>query len=156
VSSKKYASPLRLDVRPSRFLSFLLLVLHLAAIGLFIFLAFELVITALGIVLMLVSAYFTIQKYGRQQSASAVVGVIWDADDVWQLEMQNGRRSTVTLLPDSYVHPSISILRFNYVSDQQSVRGSLSATVILLKDNVNADSFRRLRVRLKVGMSTVL
>lgn len=148
MSLKKYASPLRLEVYPSPRLSFLLLVLHLAAIGLFVFLAFDIVITVLGIMLMLVSAYFTIQKYGRQKLASAVVRVVWDADDVWQLETLNGQYFTMTLLPDSYVHPSISILRFNPISGQQFAWGSL---IILLKDNVDADSFRRLRVRLKVG-----
>ncbi len=122
------------------------------AIGLFVYLAFNFVITGVGIVLMLASTYYTIQKYGRQTLASATVKIIWDTDDVWQLETKNGQRSMVTLMPDSYVHPTISILRFNYSSNQRSVWASLCAvTVILLKDNVDEENFRRLRVRLKIG-----
>lgn len=65
-------------------------------------------------------------------------------EDEWQLQQINGNEITAQLQPNSYLHPKLSVLNFR--SDQGKRQ-----SMILLPDGIDEVSFRRLRVRLKMG-----
>ena len=97
------------------------------------------------VIFIIASGYFVLNKYALKKSPNAVLGVIWDANNEWMLKTKVGDTLSVELMRDSYVNPMITILLFK----QESKLGYIS--VILLKDNIDENDFRRLRVRLKVG-----
>jgi len=161
VLSKKYASPLRLELKPSLFLLFLLLGLHLAALVLVYVLPFNLLLSFFVYLVIICSAYFSIGKYALRKTSSAIVRMIWDANNQWILERKDGVLIDAELMRDSYIHSFMSILVFKpcFEEVQEKPKSHLilnqfnlvnTYNVILLKDNVNSNDFRRLRVRLKV------
>ena len=162
MSSKKYATPLRLEVKPSQILLYFLLVIHLIALLITYLLKFNLLLSGFISTLIILSAYFVISKYAILNSSKAIVKLIWDANDEWIIETKSGNTVQAKLKQDSYIHPFITILIFNRIleaeqrnpssiSGLQNLHPNYRYNVILLKDNIAANDFRRLRVRLKVG-----
>ena len=162
MSSKKYATPLRLEIKPSKILLLFLLGIHLVALILIYFLEFTLFLSISFYTFIILSAYFVINKYALLNSSKAIVKLIWDTNNEWILEAKNGETIQAELKQDSYIHPFISILIFNCRQDGVQANAGkftgfyklklgFTCNVILLKDNVNENDFRRLRVRLKVG-----
>lgn len=77
--------------------------------------------------------------FGKQ----AVVRTIWHADDSWTLYQSDGVPHNATLLPNSTVHPSLLILRFD-------LKDGGSCTRLIAGDEADAEGLRRLRARLSV------
>ena len=69
-----------------------------------------------------------------------------NGQDEWRLQQTNGDEVRAELQSSSYIHPKLSVLNFR---SEQGKRYSL----ILLPDGIDAESFRRLRVRLKTKMA---
>jgi toxin CptA len=65
----------------------------------------------------------------------------WHADGSWSVEEASGRRADAELLGNSLVHPWLIVLNFKLAQGGRRTR-------ILLGDELNAESLRRLRVRL--------
>jgi len=65
----------------------------------------------------------------------------WDSLGQWWLSDREGREYPANLLPGSYVHPWLIILRFRVISSIHDL--------VLTPDNVSPKLSRRLRVRLK-------
>lgn len=102
--------------------------------------------------LVFLSAYLLIRKYALLVSSKAIVKIIWDANNEWILETKNGEVIQAILAPESYIHSFMTILIFKYnIEGLHKFLPAYKCCVILLKDNVDASDFRRLRVRLKVG-----
>ncbi len=144
MSSKKYAAPLHLSVSSSRSLLVLLCSLHFFSFVLLFFLPIPLVYLIAGLVFVLVSACYSLFYHVTKALPSSVIGLIWDIEDEWFLLQRNGDKKLVTLDGNSFIHPLIAILNF-----KQKGR-FLTRSVILLSDNIGKNTFRRLRVRLKV------
>jgi hypothetical protein len=96
------------------------------------------------------SAFMLLRKYGLQKTSDSIVNIIWDSNNDWILERRDGKSFVAELMFDSYINPLITILVFKRTEFGYFYPDSIR-NVILLKDNVDADSFRRLRVRLKLG-----
>jgi len=149
MSSKKYAAPLQLEIRPSRILLVVLLLLHLSAIVILITLPMPAILMfVLSIVLILIGAHL-MSLHALRSSEKAVTKIIWDANDEWLLSGSARQNVKVDLLGDSYVHPKLTILRFKEPDKMWS------NSVVLLKDNIDENDFRRLRVRLNLSRSGV-
>ena len=144
MSSKKYAAPLRLEITASKIITSLLLFLHSVSLGLLFLLPLSLWLASVVSVLIVISGIYTIAGYGLKKSSSSIVGLLWDNNDEWFVTKKDEKVMPVSFLPNSFIHPWITILNF-----KQS--GKLfSESIILVSDNVSREDFRRLRVRLKV------
>jgi len=159
VSSKKYATPLRLEIKSSKLLFSFLLFSHLLAAGIVIYLNIDKLLTALLVTLIYWSAYTTISKHAWKKSSNAIVGLVWDANDEWFLKFKSGEEITARLHGESFTHPMLTVLNFRSqgVVYETQEKPPLYAklhpgySVIILKDNVDKNDFRRLRTRLKIS-----
>lgn len=145
MSSTKYASPLRLEIQRSRKLLSMLLAAHLGAFLLIWALTIAIKWQLLLALLILGSLYFNTKVYYLLTSANAIVHAVWDADENWHLSLANGSTIIARLLPDTYIHPWLVVL--NFVSQNPSKKYSLP----LLPDSLDANTLRRLRVRLRTS-----
>ena len=141
MSSTSYAAPLRLERRSSRYLLSALLAVHGMAL---------LVLMPLPVVwwikapLVLAVIAQGIVSWRRQlvfASATAVQHLVWTGGSRWELFNRDGTERQARLLPGTYIHPWLVILRF-LTEDRQK------CAVILPRDSLDPDSHRRLRVQL--------
>lgn len=146
MSSPKFAAPLQLDPRPSRYLAHTGLILHGGALAVLAALALPwwAVLGVSGAVLGNFVLFF--RTHVLRASAHAVVKLIWDERGGWTVVTPRGPVDAV-LSADSVVYPRLVILRF-VTGGGWFARRRLS--VILLPDSLDAETFRRLRARLEV------
>ena len=71
---------------------------------------------------------------------------MWDENDQWLLEDASGRQFRAILQPTTVVHPSVVVLNFKLPDNAWWWR---KRAVVILKDSIDGDQFRRLRVRLR-------
>jgi hypothetical protein len=76
-------------------------------------------------------------------SPTAVKGLLWKADDDWELSAVDGTMRKARLLPGAYVHPRLVVLAF--VMEDKRKRA-----VVLPSDSLDPDCHRRLRVWLRL------
>ena len=76
----------------------------------------------------------------------ALVRLTWHEDDSWTIHQANGAQHQASLLPNSSQHPQWLILRY-------AIAGGGSCTRVMVGDECDAESFRRLRARLSVWRS---
>lgn len=145
MSSTKYASPLRLEIQRSQKLLSLLLVTHLGAFMLIWTLTIAIQWQLLLALIILGSLFYYTKAYYLLTSPNAVVHAIWDADENWHLSLANGSIISARLLPDTYIHPWLVVL--NFICQDPSKKYSLP----LLPDSLDANTLRRLRVRLRTS-----
>ncbi len=150
MSSTAYATPLRLELKPSRNLLWVLTATHFGALGL-------LPATSLPVWLVVSLSALVVASYARQvlrfawlRSPASVVSLFWPAGEQWRLRDRSGGETTAFLLPDSFIKPWLTILLFRPDS------GGRVRNVIILPDALDAESFRRLRVRLRLNSPTPL
>lgn len=139
MSSSAYAAPLRLELRRSRRLALYLLAVHAGALALIP--ALPLAAPAAWLLAGLVLLCLLRSYAGRvlMRGGHDVVALVWERDGAWRLLERGGREPVCRLRPDSYVHPLLTVLNFT---------GERRGAVVLLPDSLDADTFRRLRVRL--------
>lgn len=145
MSSTKYVQPLRLNPKPSRILITLLTVGHLGAVAVLFPLDLPLVIKITAAVVLLVSLIIAVRKQPGRTGEGGVQTLIWKADGDWVLGTAEGESLNATLHESTYVHPWLVVLNFR----QENKRGLLSFT--LAPDTLDRETFRELRVRLKVS-----
>ena len=75
-------------------------------------------------------------------AARAIVHLTWDGDGRWRLTQRDGRMLEVALEHGSYSHPALVALAL------RGVDGRLHR-VLVARDRIDGESFRRLRVRLR-------
>jgi len=140
MSYTKYAAPLRLRLSPSRQLAVLVLLIHAGALAVVPPLSTPWWVKILLAGLVLASAIYNFSCRVVLRGKRAIVGLVWDAKDEWRLTTAQGGTSVAELLPDTYVHPQLVILRFRDTVSRKKL------SVILFHDSVDAESHRRLRV----------
>jgi hypothetical protein len=140
MSSTAFATPLNLELRPSRRLAGFLLAAHGGALALLPFTSLPLwAMITVGLAV-LASLTRLLPRFATLGHPDAVTRLVWPAGDEWQLSSRGGQQDSGVLLPGAYVHPSLVILPFRTGRGRRSVP--------ILPDMLDADSFRRLRVRL--------
>ncbi len=145
MSSGKYAAPLQLDLLSSRFLLILAIVVHGLALAALFFIALPLLVL-LGLLLVIVfHALYFITVHALRKARKSVVRVIWEDNGRWYVVRRSGEKVRVQLRGDSFVTPVLTILNFK-LPDKW-----FGQSVILVGDNVNLDTHRRLRARLKMA-----
>ncbi len=134
--------PIHIHYRPSAWVLYGLTISHIGAM----ICLFPIVIP-IGLKFLLGSAivYSTIRTYRTYLKASTAIKpiqLILNAEDEWIIITSDGNNQASTLLPESFVHPYLVVLRF-------ATENKRYFAFILTPDNVDQDILRRLRVRLK-------
>jgi hypothetical protein len=145
MSSTKFAQPLRLKPKPSKILMTLLAVGHLGAIAVLFPLDISLPVKLSIAAVLVVSLVVAWSKQPGQVGEGGVEILTWQADGEWLLETRDGQHFKASLHESTYVHPWMVVLNFR----QQGKRGLISFT--LAPDALDPETFRELRVRLKVA-----
>jgi toxin CptA len=130
-----------LCLRPSWILTGVLGVAHTGAVLCLIPLALPWAMKVLAGLLVLANLVYTVGYHGWRCTPNAPVAVILTPEGGWQVVTWRGEQWDGMLLPDSYLHPWLTVLRFR-------PPGRLPISVILVPDGVDPAAFRRLRVRL--------
>lgn len=140
MSSTPYARPLRLELRPSRFLTLFVSSGHVLAL----FAAWAAAVPdALRLVLtiaVLVSGWRQLWRAygGRTEDPSRI---IWGPDGAWSL-YGDGRWQSARLVRTVYEHPFLVVLPLR--TDDGRIH-----RIVIAPDAVDVDSYRRLRVRIR-------
>jgi len=92
-------------------------------------------------VVVLFQGWLAWRKHVRLMQPDSVRRLVWLPDDRWELLTADGAVREARLLPASYVHPWLAVLRF-VAEDRRRY------TVLLPSDALDPDSHRKLRVRL--------
>lgn len=140
--SGQYATPLQLEIGPSRILATGLLLMHAAAL-----LPLPLLdlpgavkVALAGAVLLSLAWYWL--RLVSPRNPRAVRGLRWEAGGECVLQLACGERLHARLAPRAFVMPWLVILYF---------RGR-TRPLLLLPDMLPAAAFRRLRVRLRLEL----
>jgi toxin CptA len=78
-----------------------------------------------------------------QKGSRAVMGLLWDGGDEWQLQMDQGETINASLLGSSLVTPWLIILNFKTETSRRML------PVIIMTDALDSPSFRRLTSKLR-------
>lgn len=81
--------------------------------------------------------------WGLHLGRRRITQVVWQAGGEWVVETADSAQRTMRLAPLGYVSAYAVILRLR---DERTAR-----TLVLLADSLDAETFRRLRVRLRLG-----
>lgn len=133
--------PLFISVRPSPWLIVAIYFVHFGAIFALAASDLPLIIQFLLISGLLASLVRAHQLFISQKKPDSVVRLVLKQTGEWLLDLATGENVVATLRPMAFVHPMLVVMSFQ--SNQQTYR------VILTPDTVDADTFRRLRVRLR-------
>ena len=154
MSSQKSAPPLKVELRPSRWLASLILFAHGGALAVLVPLTLPIWALAPLVGLVTGSLIYTLKTHAMLRGPLTIRRVIWDSDNDWSLHAASGEQLAVRLLPGSYVHPLLVILNFELEAPPlgTSPRGQLFNTrrrsILLAKDSADATTLRQLRARL--------
>lgn len=143
MSSSALDAALELRPKPSRQLLTALASMHVLAAVAVLWLLPGIVLPCVLLVLIVLSAAYCRQRYWLGQGKQAIRAALWSAQGLWVLEHNNAQRHRARLLPGSYLHPRLVILQFALL------RGG-RRYLLLLPDSLDFDTFRRLRLRLRV------
>lgn len=140
MSSQRSAPPLQIDLRASSLLTVMVMVLHVAAMLLVLWLPLAGGWRVLLTIAIIYSAGHALVFHVLRCTATSPRRLIWHGDGHWTLISRNGRQSPVDLLTDSYVHARLVILNLR--------RDGHRLSLVLMPDAVNRQLLRRLRLRL--------
>lgn len=131
-------------LRPSRYLAALLVMAHGAALAALFPLALPAWTKAALSLVILISLIYHSRRDAMLTSGMAVTALLLEQDKV-VLTLRDGGQLTGQMLRDSLVTPCLVVLNIL----PQGAR--LARSVVILPDSLDAESFRQLRVRLKLG-----
>lgn len=139
---RPFEQVIRIAYRPSRMVFIILMAVHILAFA--SILVAEILPGAKFFLALLVASglYKSCRDYSRPGNSTAKTELVLDASDVWHLVNDKQDTTELTLLPAVFVHPVLVILRFTDVKRKKY-------SFILTPDNLDKDSLRRLRVRLR-------
>ena len=159
MSSQKYASPLRFKIVPSRLLVSIVSVMHLGAIALLIPASlpfWTIIVSCLTITIGLLISWSRAGWITGRFSFSAIwpkfSEAVWDELDQWQLYDEHQQVHPAILLPSTYVTARLVVINLRMENKTWYCR---HRAIVLLSDNIDGESFRRLRIRLRWYSSQV-
>ena len=135
--SKEFASPLVANLKPSKQLLHFHLLTHLLALTAIDYALLDLSLTVVGIFLIGLSFVYSVRQMQRYRQ------FIWSDNNRWQLLTKKNELQDARLTPMSFCinHLVVLVLRLN---DGKTV------SLLITKDAVNKDVFRRLKVKLTI------
>ena len=142
---RTYATPLCLEPGVSRRLGGFLALSHGAALAVLPFCGLPplpVAAMACGVVL---SWLRTRRRDVLRRDTGSIASLVWEEGNRVGLTLRSGRETGATLRPFVFMQPWLVILHFRR-DDGRTVR------LVLLPDMLDADSFRRLRVRLLIDL----
>lgn len=144
MSSQKFAAPLALEISPSWVFAALLLGAHGVALIL-TFLIPQLPMVVSGVLAAVFAAHagFSVSRHALLRAPRSVVRVLWNAADVWSLCLRDGTTLEAQLVPGSFVHPLLTVLNFRITRWRR-------VSVVIFPGRVDAEMFRKLRVKLRL------
>ena len=153
MSSPKYASPLSIDIVPSRLLLAAMLLMHAGALALIYIVSLPLAAKVIVSLLVVISFFVVALRFDWIATNSTLLhrmtriqSVLWDENDQWQLTDQQGKEHYAELLPTSYMHRYIVVVNLRLINRPWYKR---NLSLVFLPDNINKEIFRRLRIRLR-------
>lgn len=138
----QYATPLQVDIGPSRSMLAWLLVLHASALLVVTLLPVPVAASIALVVTVLLSLAWHWRLRVSQRYPHAVRSLRWEADGGCILELASGEQLTTQLAAHAFVMPWLVILYF-----QDRPRH-----LVLLPDMLATQVFRQLRVRLRMEL----
>lgn len=145
MSSTRYATPLVLEPRPSRWLISLSVFFHMGTLPLIVLFAewpWPLRVMLMSVVLL--SLWLMLGKLAWRRSPGYIQRAMWQTGKDWRLMRCDGRTLTAELQPSSFLHPWLVVLNLRVEGRR------LPISLVLARDSLDAASFRQLRVRLTV------
>lgn len=97
-------------------------------------------------VLALISLYYYLSKYPFSDGKNRIAELILSSEGNWQVKMANGYLYRAKLHHSLFVHPWLTIISLVY---ENKVYKKKREYFIFMPDSLDADLFRRLRVRLR-------
>jgi hypothetical protein len=140
---EKSQPPLRLTPYYSNQLAGYLLATHLIALLTIIAVVRPWWFAIWLVVVTLFSLIHSYRRHLQYRGKNTVRSVEINGQNEWRIQQADGVEVTAQLQSNSYIHPRLSVLNFR---NEQGRRQSL----VLLPDGIDAATFRRLRVRLKM------
>ncbi len=144
-SSAKFAVPFRIALRTSVLLNGALLVMYLGGfywLWLFDLPLFVKVVVAAG---MLAGLVLHLRRHLFRSCRRAVAHLVWKEGEEWLLETCKGEVVMAKLLNTSFVSPWLILLNF------KPSTGGWTWPVLIMPDNVDSTSFRRLCAKLRMS-----
>jgi len=138
------ANPLKVDLGFSIWLTAYLLLTHLSALVLILFLGLEIYIQIGLTAITLLSLTYHWRRDLPHLCSNSVIGIDWSTDRGWLIRLKDGRKIKGILCPSSFVSRSILLLNFK-TADHARRR------VAVASDSIDGEQFRRLRVLLRMG-----
>lgn len=117
--------------------------MHLGALLISFFLEVPLWVKVLVTLLILLSMLHSLRKHAFRAMPDVVSNLVWEEGDDWVITLKNGTEHTAQMTTDGFISPWMTVL--NFIDEAKRKR-----SVVLLPDSVTQDSFRQLRVRLRV------
>lgn len=129
-------------LQTSQLMKYFLLIIHLVSVSVLLILPLELGLKYVLSALCLLNLFETWRRYVGFRGQ--VITKMWLRDsNIWQLETARGERFVAKLSGESICTPFLVILNF------RRSKHWLKTSVVIPKDALDEDSFRRLRVRLR-------
>lgn len=166
MSSNEYATPLTLNLKPSRLAASILFFAHLGAFLSIILVPMTVFLKMSLSVLILASLWDTSNRV-LLKKADAIRQIIWSADNTWIFLTATGQAYSpdysFQLLPSSYVHVWMTVLNYQKVNYQKTndqktnyklifnAKYCRFRSCVLLPDAIDPDELRHLRVRLMMA-----
>ena len=138
-----YATPLQLDLLPSRRLVLVLAVSHGVALMLLPFTGLAPLYLLLLALLLCIAGWHAWRNCSAIASRNFACRLVWGHDDRVVLTRHDGNTSPMQLLPDACVTPWLVVLRLRD-------SGGQTHHLPVLPDMLPRPQFRRLRVRLRL------
>ncbi len=132
---------LRLPVKPSSILLICIKAVHFICFFLPWLTGLTAFIKIILSCLVLVSLYYYLSKHEFSKDKSRVAEIILTSEDIWQVKLKDGSLFQATLHHSLFVHPWLTIISLIY--------GNRRKYFIFTPETIDAEQFRRLRVRLR-------
>lgn len=140
-SYNPYLQPLRLKVALPTSIYIILLVVHVPAVVLPWFAAIPVILKVFISLSVLVSFFYYLFAGTLVKTASNVERLVLDNNDDWQIVLVNGDMYTAAFGEQHFINPMLTMLELRYDGKKY--------IFLFTPENVDKDSFRRLRVRIK-------
>jgi len=136
-------APLRVGLRPSRWLTAILAVAHGNAATMVALVPIALWLQIACISALALSLVICVRRIALLRDPDSVAALEISTDNVLTVQTQSGGRVECVVLPSTYVAAYLSVLNLREI-DRGSVRH-----VIVVRDSADADDFRNLRTWLR-------
>ena len=133
----------RFALQPSRYLTLVLSIAHVASVALVLALHLPLAVIVVLCALIVASFVHAVLHHALLLTPHAIVGGHLAGAAEASLKRRDGRVIPADILGTTYVTPYLTVLNV------QERGARLARNVVLMPDNVDAEAFRRLRVLLR-------